>query len=184
MGPEPAHQDAEGHPLTVVGLAHAAFPKRACCRGHVVITTAKLGAPALAVLTLLGLEPAGGGPGLLWGYPGLRVAPGVSTTGLWNLERRGKQKPCDVPSGSLPHLYPHQTHFSPYPQSPQHPASTSRALGWGLPPSTSPEAGTSRGPKDIQGALRLVCMSCMLGTSAGSQGSRGGVQKHKGEEGA
>lgn len=71
MGPEPAHQDAEGRPLTVVGLAHAAFPKRACCRGHVVITTAKLGAPALAVLTLLGLVLVGlvgpGGLGRKWG---------------------------------------------------------------------------------------------------------------------
>lgn len=51
----PTRKDKKGHPLTVAGLAHTAFPKRAHRRGHVVVATAKLGAPALAGLILLGL---------------------------------------------------------------------------------------------------------------------------------
>lgn len=49
------HRDA----LTIAGLAHAAFPQGACCRGHIVIATAKLGTPTLRRLTLLGLGPVG-----------------------------------------------------------------------------------------------------------------------------
>ena len=51
----PTRKDKKGHPLTVAGLAHTAFPKRAQRRGHVVIATAELGAPALTGLILLGL---------------------------------------------------------------------------------------------------------------------------------
>lgn len=47
--------------------------------------------------------------------------------------------------------------------------------GWGLPPSFSPEAEASRGPKDIRGSLGLVCTSGMLGTSAGA-----GASGHRG----
>lgn len=43
----------------MAGLPHTAFPKRACCRGHIVIATAKLGAPALTRLILLGLGLVG-----------------------------------------------------------------------------------------------------------------------------
>lgn len=73
-GPEPTHRAAEGHPLTVAGLAHTAFPKRACCRGHVVIATAKLGAAALSGLTLLGLGLVG--PGHLGKKLGTDQLPG------------------------------------------------------------------------------------------------------------
>lgn len=43
----------------MAGLAHTAFPKRTGCSGHVVIATAKLGAPALTGLILLGLGLVG-----------------------------------------------------------------------------------------------------------------------------
>lgn len=50
-----------GHPLTVAGLAPAAFPQRAGRRGHPVIAAAELGAPALRGLVLLSLGPVGRG---------------------------------------------------------------------------------------------------------------------------
>lgn len=64
----------EGHPLTVAGLAQAAFPKRTSSRGHVIIATAKLGAPALTGLILLS-------PGLV-GLGGLGRKPRVGMLGI------------------------------------------------------------------------------------------------------
>lgn len=86
MGPEPPHQAEEGRPLTIAGLAHTAFPKRACCRGHVVIATAKLGAPALTGLVLLGLGLVGLG-GL-----GRKLGIGQSLGGDSRVPGRGQQE--------------------------------------------------------------------------------------------
>lgn len=44
-----------GYPLTVVGLAHTAFPQGTSCRSHIVIATAKLGATTITGFTLMGL---------------------------------------------------------------------------------------------------------------------------------
>lgn len=80
-------------------------------------------------------------------------------------------------------MCPHQTPFSASPlnHSPPPPTSISRALGQGLLPSFSPKAGASRGPKDIQGALKLVCTSCLLGASgepaAGGRDAEGGGEE-------
>lgn len=84
----PTRKDEEGHPLTVAGLAHTAFPQRTCCRGHVVIATAKLGAPAIIGLTLLGLVRVG------LGYLGRKVGAGLALGGtpgcLWGRAGRGE----------------------------------------------------------------------------------------------
>ena len=49
----------KGHPLTIAGLAHTAFPKRTSSRGHIIIATAKPGALALTGLLLLSLGLVG-----------------------------------------------------------------------------------------------------------------------------
>lgn len=53
--------------------------------------TAGAAAGASAAEKVLDLGLADGGSGVLWGYPGLRAAPGETTAGLWNLER-GRSK--------------------------------------------------------------------------------------------
>lgn len=83
---EPTHQVGQwGHPLTVAGLAHTAFPKRAGRRGHVVIATAELGSPTLTGLILLGLGLAG------FGGLGKRLRVGKLEIGLarWGLQAAG-----------------------------------------------------------------------------------------------
>lgn len=53
-------KDEKGiHSLTRAGLACTSFSKGACSRSHIVIATAKLGAPTLSRLILLGLGPVG-----------------------------------------------------------------------------------------------------------------------------
>lgn len=75
----------EGHPLTIAGLAHTAFPKRASSRGHVVIATAELGAPALTGLILLSLG--------LVGLGGLGRKPRVRMLGIGLARGRDSRLP-------------------------------------------------------------------------------------------
>ena len=85
---------------------------------------------------------------------------------------------------SSPSVFVHVKPSSPHPFPPQplvptlnvHPKGP---RGWELPPSFSPEAEASRGPKDIRGSLGLVCTSGMLGTSAGSRGVREQGEGHR-----
>lgn len=72
-----------GHPGSIRGCCVCSHGARS--------QTAGAAAVASAAEKTLDLGLADGGSGLLWGYPGLRAAPGVPTTGLWNLER-GRSK--------------------------------------------------------------------------------------------
>lgn len=78
----------------MAGLARTAFPKRACCRGHIVIATAKLGAPALTGLILLGLGLMG------LGDLGKKLGIGLAFAGDAGLPGGGGQEEGETELGA------------------------------------------------------------------------------------